>query len=80
MEDFIRIEENDYIFYINRTNIAGVSICKTYPHQLSILMVGDTMPTDFTFSDVEKRNEKLTEILREAPDRITNCPQEVSAE
>lgn len=80
MDDFIRIEENDYIFYVNRSNIAGVSICKTHPHQLSILMVGDTMPTDFTFSDVEERNKKLTEILREAPDRITDCPQEVSAE
>lgn len=80
MKDFIRIEENDYIFYINRTNIAGVSICKTYPHQLSILIVGDTMPTDFTFPNVEERNKKLTEILREAPDRITDCPQEVSAE
>lgn len=80
MNDFIRIEENEYVLYINRQNIAGVSIDKQHPNGLTILMIGDTEPTSFTFPNVEERNKKLTEILREAPDRITDCPQEVSAE
>lgn len=80
MNNFVRIEENDYIFYINRKNIAGVSIYKNHPNELLILMVGDTEPTSFIFSNVEERNNKLTEILRESSDRITGCPQEVSAE
>lgn len=80
MDNFIRIEENNTIFFINRENIAGVSIDKSRPNELLLLMVGDTMPTNFVFSNVQERNDKLTEILREAPDRITDCPQEVSAE
>lgn len=80
MDNYVRIEENEYIYYINRQNITGVAIDKNCPHELAILMVGDTEPTTFTFSNVEERNNKLTEILREAPDRTTDCPQEVSAE
>lgn len=80
MNNFIRIEENNTIFFINRDNIAGVSIDKSHPNELLLLMVGDTMSTSFVFPNVEERNKKLTEILREAPDRITDCPQEVSAE
>lgn len=80
MNDFIRIEKNEYVYYVNRQNIAGVSIYKQHPHELTILMIGDTEPTSFTFPNVEERNEKLTEILREVPDRTTDCPQEVSVE
>lgn len=80
MDNFIRIEENNTIFFISRENIAGVSIDKNRPNELLLLMVGDTMSTSFIFPNVEERNKKLTEILREATDRTTDCPQEVSAE
>lgn len=80
MNDFVRIEENEYIYFVNRQNIAGVVIDKNCPHEFAISMIGDTEPTTFAFSNVEERNNKLTEIMREVPDRITDCPQEVSAE
>lgn len=64
MNDFIRIDEGNTSFFINKTNIAGVSIDKTQPHRLCVLMIGDTIPTEFTFSNVQERNDKLTEILR----------------
>ena len=64
MENFIRIDETDYSFFVNRANISGICINKNKPHEFEILMCGDETPTKFTFASVEERNNKLTEILR----------------
>lgn len=80
MSDFIRLEKGTVIYYANRNNISGISISSIKPTEINILMIGDEDPTTFHFPSTEARNEKLTEILREAPDRITDCPQEESVE
>ena len=66
MNEFIRFEEKDVIFYVNRNNIAGFSLSPNKPTDLCISMCGDTEPWVFTFPSVEKRNEKLNEILADS--------------
>ena len=77
MNDFIRIEEKNVIFYVNRNNIAGLSISPNKPTDLCISMCGDTEPWLFTFSTTEERNNKLSEILADKGlcDRETTEPQ-----
>ena len=78
MNDFIRIEANEnFSFFFNRQNIAGVAIDKRKPTELHILMVGDEDPTPFKFNTVEERNDKLSEILADKGlcDRETTEPQ-----
>ena len=77
MNDFIRIDDNDLSFFINRANISGVCINKNKPHEFDILMCGDEEPTKFTFPTVEERNNKLSEILADKGlcDRETTEPQ-----
>ena len=67
MSNWIRLELEDTSCFLLRDNIAGVSINKHHPNQLSILMVGDDDATTFTFPDVKARNAKLDEILKTFP-------------
>lgn len=63
MEKWIRLEQDNFIYFIPRFNIAGVSISKKKPTELNILMRGDAETTTFTFADTNARNAKLDEIL-----------------
>jgi len=63
MEKWIRLEQDDYIYFIPHFNIAGVSISKERPTELNIIMCGDAEATTFTFADTHARNAKLDEIL-----------------
>ena len=63
MEKWIRLEQDDYIYFIPRFNIAGVNINKKKPTELNILMCGDAETTAFAFADTNARNAKLDEIL-----------------
>lgn len=63
MENWIRLEQDDYIYFVPRFNIAGISIDKKRPTELNILMCGDTETAAFTFTDTNARNAKLDEIL-----------------
>lgn len=68
MNNWIRLELEDTSFFLPLHNIAGVSINKHHPNQLSILMVGDDDTTTFTFPDTKARNAKLDEILQTFPE------------
>ena len=72
MRSFIRINEGETSFFINPSNIAGVSISTLQPSILNILMIGDTEPQTFTFPNVQERNNKLSEILNEGDS--SQCP------
>lgn len=63
MKDWVKLEDNKYAFYFQRKNIAGVCIDKNRPLELSILMIGDEMPTMFSFETNQLRNDKLDEIF-----------------
>lgn len=68
MKNFVRIDSPDgdkISYFLQRSNIAGLSICPKSPTQINILMIGDLEPTPFTFPTVEERNKKLNEILEE---------------
>lgn len=63
--DWIRLEQDNYSFFFQRKNIAGVTIKADEPLKLSLLMIGDEKATVFSFDSVEKRNDKLNEIFQE---------------
>lgn len=68
MKNFVRIDSPDgdkVSYFLQRSNIAGFSICPKSPTQINIFMIGDSEPTLFTFPTVEERNKKLNEILEE---------------
>lgn len=74
MKDWIRLEQNEYVFFIPRHNIAGISINKNKPKELSILMCGDAETASFAFADTTARNAKLNEILE--VENLTNSTEE----
>lgn len=63
MENWIRLERNDIIYFVPRFDIVGISISKKRPTELGILMRGDAETTTFAFADTNARNAKLDEIL-----------------
>ena len=69
MKNFVRMDLTKYgktiTYFLQRSNISGVSISPEHPTVINILMVGDEEPTPFTFPTVEERNKKLNEILEE---------------
>lgn len=64
MENWIKLEKDDFIYYIPRSNIAAVCIKKDKPFDLNIMMIGDEKPTLFTFQSNKLRNDKLDEIFQ----------------
>ena len=65
MNKWIRITEGETTFFLNQSNIAGVSISTLQPSRLVVLMIGDTEAQIFTFPNVQERNNKLSEIIDE---------------
>ena len=61
--NYICVQEGSYTFYFNKTNIAGISIDSNKPCELTILMIGDTASTLFTFSSQEERDKTMRDIL-----------------
>lgn len=77
MNNYIYLKEGDYEFYVNKTNIAGISINSNKPCELSILMIGDTEPTTFTFPSQEKRDKMMRDILSNERQDIVAAENEV---
>lgn len=61
--NYICIQEGSYTFYFNKANIAGISIDSNKPCELTILMIGDTASTLFTFPNQEERDKTMRDIL-----------------
>lgn len=70
--NYICVQEGSYTFYFNKTNIAGISIDSNKPYELTILMIGDTASTLFTFPNQEERDKTMRDILsNERQDSVT---------
>lgn len=72
MENWIKLEKDDFIYYIQRSNIAAVSIKKDKLFDLNVMMIGDEKPTLFTFQSNKLRNDKLDEIFQREKEEEPN--------
>lgn len=75
--NYICIQEGSYTFYFNKTNIAGISINSNKPCELTILMIGDTTSTLFTFPNQEERDKTVRDILSNERQNIVAAESEV---
>ena len=72
MKNWIKLDKDNFIFYIQSNNINAIGIDKEKPLELYIMMVGDEEPTTFTFQSNKLRNEKLDEIFQRKKEEPSN--------